>query len=388
MFLGAFIVCFMPPYTNQSIRLLQHRIALYKSQDLARYLRAPCGVDFSSNDYLGFAQDNLLRERFICRLDQAAVGSAGSRLLRGNLQIHEETESLLAAFSNREAAVLFPSGYMANLGLLGALLGQEDLVFSDALNHASIIDAIRLSKAQKIIFPHRDYEYLGEQLKLNQSQKCLQVIMTESVFSMEGTKADLLQLAKLADKYQALLIVDEAHSTGIWGKSLVATLGLTDQVFASMHTAGKSLGAAGAWVAGNGLLRDYLVHFARSFIFTTAPLPALALLLQESIKLYEEVGSIRAEVIKRRAQYLRTLLSLTSGKNADDTPIISVCLGDNRQAIDISEFLSRRGWDVRAIRPPTVPKGTARLRITVKWVNNEIQLQQLAADLLMAKHNL
>ena len=378
----------MSPHTTSPIPQLQHRMALHQSQGLARCLRAPCGVDFSSNDYLGFAQDSLLRERFIGRLEQVAVGAAGSRLLRGNLALHEETERLLAAFSSRETALLFPSGYMANIGLLSALLRPEDLVFSDALNHASIIDGIQLSKARKIIFPHRDYSFLAEQLKLHQAQKCLKVIVSESVFSMEGTQADLLQLAALADQYQALLIVDEAHSTGIWGKSLVATLGLTEQVFASTHTAGKALGAAGAWVAGNHLLRDYLIHFARSFIFTTAPLPALALLLQEAIKRYNEIGVTRALEVKKRAQYLRSLLSLTSEKNSHDTPIIAVGIGDNCRAINISTFLFERGWDIRAIRPPTVPKGTARLRITVKWVNSEKQLQQLAADLLMAKNQL
>ncbi|HVV67917.1 MAG TPA: aminotransferase class I/II-fold pyridoxal phosphate-dependent enzyme [Gammaproteobacteria bacterium] len=367
---------------------LQQRLSHYKSQGLARSLRLPCGIDFSSNDYLGFAQEKLLSERLLARLQQTSVGATGSRLLRGNLALHEETEQILADFSHRETALLFPSGYMANLGLLSALLRQEDLVFSDALNHASIIDGIQLSKARKIIFPHRDYTYLEEQLKIHQSQKCLKVIVTESIFSMEGTKADLLQLAVLADRYQALFIVDEAHSTGIWGKSLVATMGLTEQVFASTHTAGKALGAAGAWVAGNHFMRDYLVHFARSFIFTTAPLPALAILLQEAIKLYDEIGASRAIAIRKRAQYLRTLLSTAVEKNAQDTPIISVRIDDNQRATRISEFLSQRGFDIRAIRPPTVPKDTARLRITVKWLNSEIQLQQLATDLLTAKNHL
>lgn len=367
---------------------LQQRLSNYKSQGLARTLRLPSGIDFSSNDYLGFAQEQLLRERFIARLQQTAVGAAGSRLLRGNLALHEETEHLLAAFSNREAALLFPSGYMANVGLLSAILHPEDLVFSDALNHASIIDGIQLSKARKIIFPHRDYAYLEEQLQRQQAPTCLKVIVTESVFSMEGTKADLLQLARLADQYQALLIVDEAHSTGIWGKSLVATLGLTEQVFASTHTAGKALGAAGAWVASSHFTRDYLVHFARSFIFTTAPLPALALLLQEAIKLYDEIGEKRAVAIQKRARYLRELLSIVAEKNADDAPIICVRIDDNQRATYISEFLSQRGFDIRAIRPPTVPAGTARLRITVKWLNSDIELQQLATDLLLAKNHL
>lgn len=361
------------------MQLLQKRLEHCKSQDLTRKLSLPIGIDFSSNDYLGFAQDNSLRERFINRLQEVSVGASGSRLLRGNSELYEETEHLLAAFVQREAALLFPSGYAANLGLLSALLHEDDLVFSDAFNHASIIDGIRLSKAQKIIFAHQNYDFLEQQLKTHQSNKNLKVIVTESLFSMEGTQADLKKLATLAQQFNALLIVDEAHSTGLWGKSLVATLGLTDQVFATIHTAGKSLGASGAWVAGSHTLRQYLIHFARSFIFSTAPLPALPLLLQEVIKFYEMVGAQRATTVLQRAQQLRHLMPDSIAKN--DSPIISLVVGENQRALKISQFLQHKDWDVRAIRPPTVPANTARLRITVKWVNSEQQLFNLAQDI-------
>ncbi len=359
------------------MQLLQERIHKMREQGLTRHLVKPCGIDVSSNDYLGFAQDATLRERYINRLQQAPVGAAAARLLRGNLALYEETEQRLAEFVGRETALLFSSGYSANVGLLSALLHTGDVVFSDADNHASIIDGIRLSHAQKIIFPHRDYVTLEQQLQQHQKQVGLKIIVTESVFSMNGNKADLLYLAELAQRFNALLIVDEAHSTGLWGSSLVATLGLTEQVFATVHCGGKALGASGAWVAGNKLLHDYLLHFARSFIFSTAPLPALPLLLQEACKFYHAVGNKRAEVVKRRAQQFRHWLSLT----ASDSPIIAITIGDSQHALRISERLQCKSWDIRAIRPPTVSPDAAGLRITVKWCNSEEELLRLAKDL-------
>jgi 8-amino-7-oxononanoate synthase len=359
-----------------TLPLLHHRLEKLKSQGLARQLQLPSGIDFSSNDYLGFANDPVLQKRFHHRLTHLPVGASGSRLLRGNLALYEETEQLLANFVQRDAALLFSSGYLANVGLLSALLTPTDCVFSDALNHASLIDGIKLSRAQKIIFPHRDYGALENQLKTQANQGSLKVILTESIFSMEGTLADLHTLAQLAEKFNALLVVDEAHSTGLWGSSLVATLGLTEHVFASIHPAGKALGASGAWVAGSHLLREYLIHTARTFIFSTAPLPALPLLLQESIQFYQEVGEARAAAVKKNAQQLRAKLGM-----GGDSPIISIDIGDNQRALGISLYLQQQGWDVRAIRPPTVPEGTARLRVTVKWCHTEQQLEALAKNI-------
>jgi 8-amino-7-oxononanoate synthase len=374
-------------HAQKNMSLLAHRLEKLKSQGLERRLRLPTGVDFSSNDYLGFAQDPTLRARFYTRLKEMPVGATGSRLLRGNTAVYEETEAMLAQFVQREAALLFSSGYMANVGLLSALLGPEDRVFSDTLNHASLIDGIQLSRAKKSIFPHRDYDRLEAQLAATLKEQGLRVIVTESVFSMEGTVADLHRLARLAEQYHALLIVDEAHATGIWGAGLVHTLGLTQQVFASIHPAGKALGAAGAWVAGSRLLRDYLIHTARTFIFSTAPLPALPILLQESLAFYAEVGEARSSIVRERAAQLRGLLaklsfiekpSLAYEKNV---PIISIWLGENQRALEMSQFLQAKGWDIRAIRPPTVPEGTARLRITVQWTHTTAQLEQLVADM-------
>lgn len=360
------------------MHVLHERLEVYKNQGLTRTLMLPQGVDLSSNDYLGFSQENFFR---VENLPPFPQGSGASRLLRGHLPLFSETEKKLAAFVQREAALLFSSGYAANLGLFSSLLRENDVVFSDALNHASIIDGIRLSKAKRLIFPHRDYQWLEAELEKQNHSKNLCVIVTESLFSMEGTLADIPRLAALARKYNALLIVDEAHSTGLWGGSLVAHLGLTEQVFATVHTAGKALGAAGAWVAGSALLREYLIHFARSFIYSTAPLPLSAYLLQAAVHFYGKVGMERANQVRNRARWFRQYLAVSTEGMNDESPILSIPIGDSALALEISQQLQAWGWDVRAIRPPTVPAGTARLRVTVKWVNDEQQLKRFAGDL-------
>ncbi|MFT3741378.1 MAG: 8-amino-7-oxononanoate synthase [Gammaproteobacteria bacterium] len=357
---------------------LQQRLERLQAQGLTRQLQTPQGIDLTSSDYLGFALDPHLRARFLQRLqvEIQAQGAAGSRLLRGNLPLYEQTEQQLADFVGREATLLFSSGYAANVGLFSSLLQKDDAVFSDAFNHASIIDGIRLSPAERNIFPHRDYSHLEMQLQASRASG-LKLIVSESLFSMTGTLADLTKLCELAAAYDALLIIDEAHSTGVWGASLVQSLGLKDKVFATVHTAGKALGASGAWVAGPLLLKQYLVNAARSFLFSTAPIPALAILLQEALVYYGEVGEFRAVQVRQRAQQFRQWLNI-SNASAAESPIVPVMIGENQAALQLSQTLQAQGWDVRAIRPPTVPVGAAQLRLTVKWTNPPEQLQSFA----------
>lgn len=365
-----------------STQILKQRLAIHHNKGLTRAITTSHGVDLSSNDYLGFAQDPQLQINFMQRLNHSnyPAGATGSRLLTGNLQLFEETEALLAQFVQSESAFLFPSGYQANLALLSALLRNGDIVFSDVHNHASIIDGIRLTRAEKITFPHRHYDALEAQLKINASRRCLKIIISESLFSMEGTLANIATLATLAEKYDALLIIDEAHSTGIWGPSLVTKNGLRDRVFATVHTSSKALGCAGAWIAGNQLLKNYLINFARPVLFSTAPLPALAILLQEAIYYYQRVGMARANQIMINSQILRQLLSDLVSQQ-ENTPILAIILKDNLTTIKIAHHLQNLGWQIYAIRSPTVPINTARLRITVKWLNNAAQLTQFAAAL-------
>lgn len=363
------------------MRFLQERLTTFQSKGLTRTLNTPSGEDFSSSDYLGFATDPILKERYLARLQATPeIGASASRLLRGNLHLFAETESILATFVERESSLLFSTGYAANIGLLSAVLRKGDHVFSDALNHASIIDGITLSKANKTIFPHRDYERLASALAAAKNENNLKVIVTESVFSMDGTHANLTKLIELSKQYDALLMIDEAHAIGIYSAGLVATQQLNSDIFATVHAAGKALGAAGAWVSGSTFLTEYLTHFARSFIFSTAPIPALPLLLQETIQYYQEVGETRAHAVKQNAKAFREKLSMeTLGE--PDSPIIPIVIGDNEKATAVATSLQRRGWDIRAIRPPTVPEGTARLRLTVKWHHTDETLARLAADI-------
>ena len=376
----------MSPFPDR----LAARLAEIESGGLKRRLEPAGGIDLSSNDYLGFATDPVLGRRFLAALRGRPVGSTGSRLLRGESDLHREVETALAGFVSRETALLFPSGYQANLGLLSSLLRSGDTVFSDALNHASIIDGIRLGKAERVIYPHADTSALRRSLERFRypDPTGLRVIVTESLFSADGDMAPLGALADLADEFGALLIVDEAHATGLFGApgsggGLVQALGLTRRVFATMHTGGKALGAAGAWVAGDAHLREYLVNTARPFIFTTAPIPALPTLLRLSIDHWARVGPDRArEVLRRAAAFRDTLRSLASATSATvpsvaegiEGPIVPFVIGDNRRAVAAARRLQENGFEARAIRPPPVPEGTARLRLTVTWPVGEATL--------------
>lgn len=362
------------------MHIISQRLTVNKKLQLKRSLISKQGIDLSTNDYLGLAQDKIIHKRFIKRMNNLSLGASGSRLLGGHLELHEETENLLAQFVCRQSALVFSSGYQANIAILSALLTNQDIVFSDEFNHASIIDGIRLTKANKIIFPHRDYQFLKDQLSKYCHINCLKIIISESLFSMDGTLADIKILADLAQQFNALLIIDEAHSTGLWGTSLVATHKLTHTVFATIHTAGKALGAAGAWIAGNKLLKQYLINFSRPFIFSTAVMPAQLILMQEAVKRYNEIGNYRSQIILSRAKEIRKWLNCFI-TNKDITPIIPIILKDNVTANKLSSYLQKHQWYVRSIRPPTVPQNTARLRITVKWCNSLAQLYQFTSDL-------
>ncbi|HLG20225.1 MAG TPA: 8-amino-7-oxononanoate synthase [Bdellovibrionota bacterium] len=376
--------------------LLDKRLRTLEEQTQFRTLSHRKGVDFASNDYLGFAQDPELVRRFASATGDFYLGSSGSRLLRGNLEIHEKAEAELAKFVGRETALLFSSGYQANVGLLSALLGPDDVVFSDELNHASIIDGIRLSRAAKVVYPHRNVYHLTKSLEEQADCKGLKVIVTESLFSMEGDIAPLTELAETAKNYDSLLIVDEAHATAIFGSmdgkrggGLCEALGVTKDVFASIHTGGKALGVAGGWVAGDQRLKDYIVNFGRSFIFSTAPMPALPLALLLSLQYWNEVGPKRATHLRTTCLQFKEMLKELAKRTGIETcgaegPIFPVILGSNERALSVANHLQKAGFDVRAIRPPTVPAGRARIRITLPWAVGDDKLQALRNSLASA----
>jgi 8-amino-7-oxononanoate synthase len=350
-----------------------------REQSQLRTLEIPDGINLCSNDYLGLAVDSRLKRAVIEAVAHAeSVGSTGSRLLSGNSREWEELESDFARFAGTEAALYFGSGYAANIGLLGSIVKHGDIVFSDALNHASLIDGIRLSNAFKVKYPHGDMDFLENALRKHAGSLGARAIVTESVFSMEGDVAPIERLLRMAHDYSAELVIDEAHATGVWGpqgKGIAAELNCQREVLAIIHTCGKALASAGAFVCGRGTLRKYLVNHARTFIFSTATPPYLAGQIRAALDLAIGADTERVH-LRRIASSLREGIAdagLECG--ASTTQIVPVYLGSNETALLVASQLREQGFAVRAIRPPTVPVGTSRLRLslTARITANEIE---------------
>lgn len=349
-------------------RRIEAELAELDSHDQLRRLGTIRGVNLCSNDYLGLATDPRLREAVISALaERSPVASTGSRLLSGNADVWEDLESEIAQFMGSEAALYFNSGYSANTGVLAALIRPSDIVFSDSANHASIIDGLRLSGARKVIFPHRDMDSLERELRKDSSagQKFM---VTESIFSMDGDRTPIPDLVALAERYSAELIIDEAHATGVMGpqgKGLVAAAGLSDRVLATIHPCGKALASMGCFVCCSEKLKHYLVNHARTFIFSTALPPYMAAQTSAAIRIVTAADRQRSD--------LATLAALLRGKlreagfeiGSGDTQIVPIFLGENERAVRFAAFLNDAGFGVRPIRPPSVPPGTSRLRLSL-----------------------
>lgn len=338
-----------------------------------RQLTPPRGLDFSSNDYLGHGKANPLTA-------SAALGRSGnaSRLLRGHLPIWDEVETALAHWHGAEAALMFTSGYVANEGLLATVLGPGDWVASDQANHASIIDGLRLSKAQRFIFRHNDVNHLESALRSAPAQG-QRFLVVESIFGMDGDRAPLGDLVELAERFHARMIVDEAHATGCFGATgsgLVDALGLRNRVLATVHTGGKALGVMGGYIAGSRLLRDYLVNQCRQFIFTTALPPVVGRWWLDALARIDEPERQR---LHANARVFRSALSQQRIEASGGDYIVPIILGDDARAVAAANFFQEARFDVRAIRPPTVPEGTARLRVSIHADHELDQLHELAA---------
>ncbi len=340
-----------------------------RAQSQLRTLDITGGVNLNSNDYLGLAADPRLKQALLEAVVQTAmVGSTGSRLLSGNSPEWEAAESTFAEFAGTEAAIYFGSGYAANLGLLTSILHPGDIVFSDARNHASLIDGIRLSGADKVIYPHCDLEFLENALCERVGLPGSKVIVTETVFSMEGDVVPLNGLLRLARSDGAALVLDEAHATGVYGpqgRGIAAEHGCEREILAIVHTCGKALASAGAFVCGGSVLKDYLVNRARTFIFSTAMPPYFARQIQAAVAMARDAEAERVH-LHRIATALREELAARGfdcGTSA--THIVPVMLGSNEMALHVASELRHGGFAVRAIRPPTVPAGTARVRFSL-----------------------
>lgn len=339
-------------------------------QGRLRSLSQPRGIDFTSNDYLGYGHERALVTTSISRDRTLPLSGTSSRLLRGHHAIWEEVETALAKWHGAESCLMMTSGYAANEGLLSTLCEPGDWVASDERNHASIIDGLRLAHCRRFVFRHNDLNHLEEGLKAESVKKTsgrAMFVVTESLFSMEGDRAPLGAIVELAERYGAQVIVDEAHTTGCFngsGSGCVDEAGLRSRVLATVHTGGKALGVPGAYIAGSKLLREYLINRCRHLIFTTALPPECGRWWLEMLPrvqadgagrraLHENAALLRAELVKRGVDAL------------GDKYIVPIVLGDDWRAVAAAQTLQEQGYDVRAIRPPSVPPGTARLRVSV-----------------------
>ncbi|MGH9679288.1 MAG: aminotransferase class I/II-fold pyridoxal phosphate-dependent enzyme [Candidatus Acidiferrales bacterium] len=370
----------------------RNELADLESQGQLRHLEAPGGVDLNSNDYLGLATDPRLKRAVLEAMNSASrAASTGSRLLSGQDEAWSALESEFANWVGAESALYFTSGYAANLGLLGAILRDEDIVFSDSSNHASLIDGIRLAKCRRMIFPHLDLNVLEEQLRLPLPGGGMRVIVTESIFSMEGDRAPLAEMLALADRYGAELIVDEAHAVGVCGpkgSGCVAEAGLAGQVLATVHTCGKALAAAGAFVCGSEELRQILINRARSFIFNTALPPYFAAQVSAGMRLAADAEEERRRLNENSACLRDALRHNAFDIAASSSHIVPVILGANETAVAFAAHLRTRGFGARAIRPPTVPPGSARLRLSLTAKLSQETLADLGAAMNEAREQI
>jgi len=355
------------------------RLAELKIQSLLRELSVVSGTNLCSNDYLGLSDDPRLKQAVLQALEQCkTVAATGSRLLSGHDVVWDELETAFAAFAGTETALCFGSGFAANTGLLGAILAAGDVVFSDALNHASLIDGIRLSRAQKVIYPHCDLNFLEHELRRYAEHSILKVIVTDTLFSMDGDRAPLKEMFQLADRYGAEVIADEAHATGVCGphgSGLLAELGLQEQALAIVHTCGKALASMGAFVCGSKVLKPFLINHARSFVFSTALPPYLAFQVRAALQLATSMEAEREHLASLSARLRERLCSLGFDCGPSGSHIVPLIIGGNEAALNLAAHLQARGFAVRAIRPPSVPPGTERLRLslTARLTMNDIQ---------------
>ncbi|MDR1708254.1 MAG: 8-amino-7-oxononanoate synthase [Candidatus Accumulibacter sp.] len=358
-----------------------------------RTLETPCGplarvdgrdlVSFCSNDYLGLASDPALVEAACAGARRWGVGGGASHLVSGHFAPHEDLEKALAAFTGFERALLFSTGYMANLGIVGALAGRGDAVFADRLNHASLIDAVQLSRADHERYPHGDADALERRLAASRARRKL--ILTDAVFSMDGDLAPLPRLLELAERYDAWLVVDDAHGFGVLGREGRGSLSHFDLPnsprLVYMGTLGKAAGASGAFAAGSEKLVEWIMQRARTYIFTTGASPLIACALLASL---EEIrrGDARRERLRRLSALLREGLAGARWRLVPSpTAIQPIVIGDNHEALRVAQALQERGLWVPAIRPPTVPKGTARLRVSLSAAHSEEHVRRVTEAL-------
>lgn len=356
-----------------------YSLRILSSSPLIRMLEGRRVLNLCSNNYLGLSFHPQVKEAAVQAIQKWGCGSGASRLICGNLSLHEALENSLSTFKTTEAALLYNSGYTANGGIISALVSRGDFVFSDELNHASVVDGCRLSRASVLVFPHNDLDALEDKLRrascTHPARKKL--IVVDGVFSMDGDLAPLPELVNLAGKHESLLMVDEAHATGVLGpggRGAIALFGLEKRIPIIMGTLGKALGSLGGFVAGSRELVEFLINTSRSFIFTTALPPSVVAAAIAALDVLNRNPSLPLRV-QENASYLRRRLN-ELGYNTlnSQTQIIPVVIGDAFRTLEMSRFLLKEGVLATPIRPPTVPEGTCRIRITVMATHTQQDL--------------
>jgi 8-amino-7-oxononanoate synthase len=392
---------------NSFANELSRRLTDLREQDLFRELRrvdstqgrhikigGKTFLNFSSNDYLGLASHPALKAAAIHAIQKFGAGAGASRLICGSLAPFHELEEALANFKKNEAALTFSTGYAAALGAICALVGKDDVIIIDKLVHACIVDAAKLSGAKIRVFAHNDLNDLEHKLKWTAADSRHSslvtrhvLIVTESIFSMDGDAAPLREIVSLKEKYGAWLMVDEAHATGIFGQNgrgLADALGISERIEIQMGTLGKALGASGGYICGSRWLVDFLTNRARSFIFSTAPVPAAAAAVMAGIKLVQSnEGETRRKILFARVTELNSKLKIKSSKLCG--AIIPLILGDENKAVAAATKLREQNIFIPAIRFPTVARSAARLRVTLTAAHSEADVAELVAALAQLK---
>jgi 8-amino-7-oxononanoate synthase len=329
----------------------------------------------SSNNYLGLSNDKRLIRAAQDAIETFGIGSSGARLTTGNTSLHEQLEKKLASFKKTESALLFSSGYLANIGVLSSIPGKGDVILSDQLNHASMIDGCRLSRAHTVIYEHVNMVDLKQKLEAT-GQYERRFIVTDGVFSMDGTLAPLPEIMKLAEKYKAYVIVDDAHATGVLGK----TGGGTSEHFhvqpdIIIGTLSKAVGTEGGFVAGSRILIDFLRNHARTFIFQTSMSPAICAASYTALEIIEKSDEKRSRLFAAVGEITKGLKGMGFNVKGGMTPVVAVLIGSSTKAVSFSQSLQSKGIYASAIRPPTVAEGQSRIRITItsEYKDNEIE---------------
>ena len=369
-------------HSRKSNGLYRDRLTLEGSQGINVSIAGQDYLSFCSNDYLGLANHPELIEAACEGAQQYGVGAGASHLIIGHHTSHHKLEEMLANFTGFPRALLFSSGYMANAGVVSSLVGLGDEIYSDKLNHASLNDAAMLSHAKWIRYPHLDLSILENRLSVSQA-KC-KLVITDAVFSMDGDIAPVAELLALCEKYNAWLLLDDAHGFGVVGKEgrgIVSHYGLSSPRIIYMATLGKAAGVSGAFIAGQEVVIETLIQYARSYIYTTAMPPLLSYALLKSLELIKRDGWRRRKITQLAEHLKKDLKLLRWNLLPSDTPIQPVIIGENREVIQTRDALQDKGILVSAIRPPTVPKSSARLRISLSAEHSIKDVERLATAL-------